>query len=238
MLKKISVMAFAVLTALTPITTLAAKGDDLEELRVDSKRANEWVLVKKDKLKNITTWAKREDGKSIRSFRVEMIVDADLETLARIHFDVENIKRWFWETKESRLLKKVNDKEYYFYQVYNAPLTVPDRDSIVHVTVEPFTAKKGYMVLKLTASPDFMPEQPGKTRVAAQNYYIKFTPIDKNTTRLESEGYIDPGGIIPAWTINFVQRSAPYVSMLGLARMVQLPYYRESKESMDFTYME
>lgn len=238
MLKKISVMAFAVLTALTPITTLAAKGDDLEELRVDSKRANEWVLVKKDKLKNITTWAKREDGKSIRSFRVEMIVDADLETLARVHFDVENIKRWFWETKESRLLKKVNDKEYYFYQVYNAPLTVPDRDSIVHVTVEPFTAKKGYMVLKLTASPDFMPEQPGRTRVAAQNYYIKFTPIDKNTTRLESEGYIDPGGIIPAWTINFVQRSAPYVSMLGLARMVQLPYYRESKEAMDFTYME
>jgi len=238
MLKKISVMAFAVITALTPIASLAAKGDDLEELRVDSKRANEWVLVKKDKLKNITTWAKREDGKSIRSFRVEMIVDADLETLARVHFDVENIKRWFWETKESRLLKKVNDKEYYFYQVYNAPLTVPDRDSIVHVTVEPFTAKKGCMVLKLTAAPDFMPEQPGRTRVAAQNYYIKFTPIDKNTTRLESEGYIDPGGIIPAWTINFVQRSAPYVSMLGLARMVQLPYYRESKESMDFTYME
>lgn len=238
MLKKIAIMAFATLTTLTPITSFADKTDDLEELRVDNKRANDWVLVKKDKLKNITTWAKREDGKSIRSFRVEMIVDADLETLARIHFDVENIKRWFWETKESRLLKKVNDKEYYFYQVYNAPLTVPDRDSIVHVTVEPFTAKKGYMVLKLTASPDFMPEQPGKTRVAAQNYYIKFTPIDKNTTRLESEGYIDPGGIIPAWTINFVQRSAPYVSMLGLARMVQLPYYRESKESMDFTYME
>ena len=238
MLKKISIMSFALMTAFTPISALAAKGDDVEELRADSKRANEWVLVKKDKLKNITTWAKREDGKSIRSFKVEMIVDADLETLARLHFDVENIKRWFWETKESRLLKKVNDKEYYFYQVYNAPLTVPDRDSIVHVTVEPFNAKRGYMMLNLKAAPDFMPVQPGKTRVAAQDYFIKFTPIDKNTTRLESSGYIDPGGIIPTWTINFVQRSAPYVSMLGLARMVQLPYYRENKDAMDFTYME
>ena len=55
-----------------------------------------------------------------------MTLDASLETVARVHFDVENIKRWFWETKESRLLKKVNDKEYYFYQVYNAPLTVPN----------------------------------------------------------------------------------------------------------------
>ena len=231
-------MAFVACTALAPITSYAASGNDLEELRTDSKRANDWVQVKKDRLKNISTWAKREDGKSIRSFRVEMTVDASLETVARVHFDVENIKRWFWETKESRLLKKVSDKEYYFYQVFNAPLTVPDRDSVVHVIVEPFTAKRGYTVLKLTAAPDFMPHQPGKTRVVAQDYFIKLTPIDKNTTRLESEGYIDPGGIIPSWTINFVQRSAPYISMVGLARMVQLPYYRETKEPMDFTYME
>lgn len=238
MLKKISIMAFAAITALAPLTVLADARDDVDDLRADSKRANEWVLVKKDRLKNITTWAKREDGKSIRSFKVDMTLDASLETLARVHFDVENIKRWFWETRESRLLKKVNDKEYYFYQVFNAPLTIPDRDSIVHVTVEPFSAKRGYMMLTLAAAPDFMPPQPGKTRVAAQDYYIKFTPIDKNTTRLESSGYIDPGGVMPAWTINFVQRSAPYVSMLGLSRMVQLPYYRENKEAMDFSYME
>ncbi|MCB1659747.1 MAG: hypothetical protein KDI39_16125 [Pseudomonadales bacterium] len=238
MLKKLSIIALAVMTTVSPVTTFADARDDVEELRVDSKRANDWVLVKKDKLKNITTWAKREDGKSIRSFKVDMTLDASLETVARVHFDVENIKRWFWETKESRLLKKVNDKEYYFYQVFNAPLTIPDRDSIVHVTVEPFSAKRGYMMLTLKAVPDFMPPQPGKTRVTAQDYYIKFTPIDKNTTRLESSGYIDPGGVIPAWTINFVQRTAPYSSMLGLARMVQLPYYRENKDPLDFTFME
>jgi hypothetical protein len=83
-----------------------------------------------------------------------------------------------------------------------------------------------------------MPEQPSRVRVLAQNYYVKFTPIDKNTTRIEAEGYVDPGGVTPAWAINFVQRSAPYVTMVGLARMVQLPYYRENKEPLDFAYME
>ncbi len=238
MLKKLSIIALAVMTTLSPVTTFADARDDVDDLRVDSKRANDWVQVKKDRLKNISTWAKREDGKSIRSFKVDMTLDASLETVARVHYDVENIKRWFWETKESRLLKKVSDKEYYFYQVFNAPLTIPDRDSIVHVTVEPFNAKRGYMQLNLKAVPDFMPTQPGRTRVAAQDYYIKFTPIDKNTTRLESSGYIDPGGVIPSWAINFVQRSAPYISMLGLARMVQLPYYRESKDPLDFAVME
>ncbi len=238
MLKKIPIMAFAVMTAMSPIASYAASGDDVDDLRSDNKRKNEWIQVKKDRLKKITTWAKQEEGKTIRSFKVDMIVDADLETVARVHFDIENIKRWFLETKESRLLKKISNKEFYYYQVFNAPLTVPDRDSIIHLVVEPFTVKKGFMAMKLSAVPEFMPVQPGKTRVQAQDYYVKFTPIDKNTTHLEAEGYIDPGGIIPSWTINFVQRSAPYTTMLGLARMVQLPYYREGSGDTEFTYME
>ena len=103
MLKKIPIMAFAVMTAMSPIASYAASGDDVDDLRSDNKRKNEWIQVKKDRLKKITTWAKQEEGKTIRSFKVDMIVDADLETVARVHFDIENIKRWFWETKESRL---------------------------------------------------------------------------------------------------------------------------------------
>ena len=53
MLKKISIMAFAAITVLAPLTVLADARDDVDDLRADSKRANEWVLVKKDRLKNI-----------------------------------------------------------------------------------------------------------------------------------------------------------------------------------------
>jgi hypothetical protein len=74
--------------------------------------------------------------------------------------------------------------------------------------------------------------------VLAQDMIVKFTPINKDTTRLETEGYIDPGGVVPAWAINFVQRSAPYVTMVGLARMVQLPMYREGATPTEFIYME
>ena len=44
MLKKISIMAFAAITALVPLTASAAARDDVDDLRADSKRANEWVL--------------------------------------------------------------------------------------------------------------------------------------------------------------------------------------------------
>ena len=207
----------------------------------------EEVSVKLDRLKYIfenteEKWA--ENLKLLKNSEIRYLLICEAPPFSEIeppkyfyNYHNKNFNKEIWKTFYPNEIFP-NDKEYYFYQVFNAPLTVPDRDSIVHVTVEPFTAKRGYMMLTLTAAPDFMPPQPGKTRVAAQDYYIKFTPVDKNTTRLESSGYIDPGGVIPAWTINFVQRSAPYTSMLGLSRMVQLPYYRESKEPLDFTYME
>ena len=225
------------LAASCTATVSSAADDDLKDMRVE-KSYKDWYLVRTDKIRNIKTWAKQEDGKRIRSFKLEVLIDGSLDAVARVHYDVENIKRWFWETKESRLLKKVSNTEYYYYQVYNAPLTVPDRDCIVHVSIEPYNAKKGFMIHRLRAAPDFMPPQKGLTRVLAQDMTIKFTPVGKDKTKLEAEGYIDPGGTIPAWTINFVQRSAPYVSMVGLQRMVQLPYYNEATDPPLFSITE
>lgn len=234
MIRKTALLVMALVLA-APV--VQAADDDLKDMRVE-KSYKDWYLVRSDSLKNIKTWAKQEDGKRIRSFRLEALIDGPMDAVARVHYDVENIKRWFWETKESRLLKKVSNTEYYYYQVFNAPLTVPDRDSVVHVIIEPYTPRKGYLLHRLSAAPDFIPPRPGLVRVDAQDMIIKFTPVGKDKTRLEAEGYIDPGGTIPAWAINFVQRSAPYVSMLGLQRMVQLPYYREPSEPSPFAVGE
>ena len=233
---KKTLMAAGLLAAL--VQPALAADDDLRELRATRGDKGDWELIRNDSIRNIKTFGKQEDGKRIRSFKLEVVIDGSLDAVARVHYDVENIKRWFWETKESRLLKKVSNTEYYYYQVYNAPLTVPDRDCIVHVSIEPYNAKKGFMIHRLRAAPDFMPPQKGLTRVLAQDMTIKFTPVGKDKTKLEAEGYIDPGGTIPAWTINFVQRSAPYVSMVGLQRMVQLPYYNEATDPPLFSITE
>ena len=234
MTRKIVLMILA-LGVITPFAQ--ASDDDLRDMRVQN-TYRDWMPVKSDNLRNIKTWAKQEDGKRIRSFRVDALIDGPLEAVARVHYDTENIKRWFWETRDSRLIKKISNTEYYYYQRYRAPLTIPDRDSVIHCIIEPYTAKRGYMLHRLSAAPTYIPETPGLVRVQAQDMIIKFTPVGKDKTRLEAEGYIDPGGNMPAWAINFVQRSAPYVSMLGLQRMVQLPFYREPSEPSPFAISE
>lgn len=174
--RKFSFLALGLSAVLASASVFAA--DDLNDLRdEDLGPRNEWHMIKNDAIRNIKTYSKQEDGKRVRSFRVDMIVDASMETVARVHFDADNIKRWFWETLESRMLKKVSNTEYYYYQKFNAPITMPDRDSVLRATIEPYTTKRGFMTITLRAAPDFMPPQPGLVRVQVQDMVISLTPV-------------------------------------------------------------
>lgn len=230
-------LAAAALASSLPAVSLADTDDDLDELRGIS-AYSEWQLVKNDARRNIKAWTKREDGKSVRSFKLDYLVDAPFMTLARVYLDIESYTRWFWTVREARILKKVSPTEFYYYVQHDAPVTLPDRDAVIRVTVDPYTPRKGYGALKLKAVPDFIPPKPPLVRMDAEDMVVKFTPIDKDQVRVEVEGFIDPGGLAPSWAINAVQRQAPYYTVLGLQRMVQLPQYREAKGPLPFNLIQ
>lgn len=236
MFKKINVFAMVVclMAAAVPVSYAA---DELAGVRPERNKA-EWLMVKHDATRNIKTYIREGDAKRI-NFKIDAIIEGSLETVARVHFDIDRIKSWYWETMDSRLLKKVSSTEYYYYMQYNAPVTMPDRDAILHATVEPYSAKKGYMQLTIKAVPDYLPPQGNLVRVQEQDMVVKMTPIAKDRVRIEAEGFVDPGGIAPTWAMNFVQRNAPYSTMLGLQRQVNMAAHNGTlTEPSPFTYME
>lgn len=214
-----------------------ADNDDLDELR-SNRNISDWYLVKEDSLKNIKTWAKQEDGKRIRSFKGDVIIDAPFDAVARVHFDVENMRRWYYETEDSALIKKISPTELYYYMRYRAPATLPDRDSVLHMVIEPYSFRKGYLLLRIEAVPLFIPEKNGLIRIRSQDMMVKISPMADNRTHLEFEGYLDPGGSSPIWAVNFVQRRAPYTTMLGLQRVAKLPQYQDPNIAAGFHYKE
>lgn len=236
MLQKLSIIALSacLMTGLIPASYAA---DELSGVRPERNKA-EWLMVKHDATRNIKTYIREGDAKRI-NFKIDAIIEGSLETVARVHFDIDRIKSWYWETMDSRLLKKVSSTEYYYYMQYNAPVTMPDRDAILHATVEPYSAKKGYMQLTIKAVPDYLPPQGNLVRVQEQDMVVKMTPIAKDRVRIEAEGFVDPGGIAPTWAMNFVQRNAPYSTMLGLQRQVNMAVHNGTlTEPSPFTYME
>lgn len=213
---------------------MAHAESDIDELRSSDVLTNEWRLVKYDKLRNIKAFVKREDGKKIRSFRVEAVIDAPMEAVARVGFDIDNYKRWYWQLLDAKLLKKVSDREYIYYLVHNAPVGNPDRDVILRAVVEPYTAQKGYALVRINALPEYLPLRPPLVRMQAEDMVVKYTPLGKNKTLFENEGYIDPGGNAPSWTVNFIQRQAPYAAVVGMLRMVQLPEYLDADTPLPY----
>lgn len=235
MISRAAVM-FASLLMLSPLAALAAD-EDFKELQSASPR-NEWVPIRNDELRHIKTWAKHEDGKRLRSFKAEGVWDVSLDALARTYTDVPNMPRWYWETLESRMLKKVSNTEYFYYMRFNAPLNLPDRDAVFHAVIEPYSPKRGYWQATVKAAPDYLPAKPGLVRVVAQDLYARVTPIGKNQIKFETEGYVDPGGSVPAWTINFVQQRVPYLIMVSLLRMAQGKEYSDASAPSEFTVTE
>ena len=75
-------------------------------------------------------------------------------------------------------------------------------------------------------------------RVKAQDLYARFTPVGKDKVQFETEGYVDPGGNVPAWTINFVQKRVPYLIMVSLLRMSQMKDYADASIPPEFTLRE
>ncbi|RZU36952.1 START domain-containing protein [Fluviicoccus keumensis] len=236
MISRVTLLLCGLLACLS-LPALAADDGELNDLRTEL-TSPQWQLVRNDELRHIKTYARLEEGKRLRSFRAEGLMDASLDAMARVYTDVDNMPRWYWETREAKLLKKVSDREYIYYMRFNAPLNLPDRDAVFRAVIEPYTAKRGYMQITVKALPDYLPPKEGLVRVVAQDLFAKFTPVGKDKVFFETEGYVDPGGKVPAWTINFVQKRVPYLIMVSLLRMAQNKEYAEASGPTAYTFRE
>lgn len=210
---------------------LASK-DDLDELQ--DRLGNEWVRVKNDRRHNMQTFVKQEDGKRFRSFKVEATFDGELDDLVRVLLDFDNYRDWSWHVLDNKMLKKVSPTEYYIYVVHDSPYGVPDRDIALRMVFEPQTPSKPYVTLRTTAVPDFIPEKPPLVRMLAEDMVAKLTPLPNGKLLITNEGYVDPGGRMAPWAINFVSRNAPYITLLGMRRQMQQDKYTSDKSPLPF----
>ncbi|MDO8329607.1 MAG: START domain-containing protein [Fluviicoccus sp.] len=183
--------------------------------------AENWVISKQDKTHQITSYIKMEDNQPVRSFRVDSTLNTGIDDVIRIHKDVDNLKKWFWGTRKAVLIKEVSESEFYYYTVFKAPL-VPDRDAVMLARIIPQPDNRDVRILQLNSVDDVQYSgDKGMVRVANINISIKMTGQGLSKTKIEAIGQFDPGGNIPLWVANHIQSRAPYLTMLGLQRMIE-----------------
>lgn len=225
------------LSLVTAIPYATAGLDDLDELQKGT-IGKDWTFVKNDLRHGFKTYAKQEDGKRFRSFKAEGIFNTSVLSFVRMITDFDNMKKWTWHAIDSKMLKKVSPTEYYFYVTHDSPYGVPDRDVALHMMIEPQTKNRPYITVAIRAVPDYIPPKPPFVRMTAEEMNIKITPLADDKIHVVNEGYVDPGGNMASWAINFVQRSAPYATLLGMRRMLQQPEVTNSTTPAPFPIYE
>ena len=230
-IKKITMVLVLSLVSLANTPQVLAADNDLDELTVQL--GNEWRIVKDDTRRGIKAYAKLENDKRFRSFKVEATLNTSIDVIGRVLFEFDNYFKWYWQIKDIQLLKKVSETEHYLYIAHNAPPTIPDRDVILHTIIEPYSSKHPYVIFRVKAMPNYIPPKPPLIRMLAEDMLLKMTPIG-NKVKLEAEGYVDPNGKEPVWATNFIQRSAPYSIIKGLQYMTTLEQYQKPDDNPQF----
>ncbi|PTQ89506.1 hypothetical protein [Agitococcus lubricus] len=222
------------LTTLMSLNSYAALEDENNNLSLQDK---DWQLVKKDNRHGITSYSKLEDGKSYRSFKAEVLYEQPFDVTACHQLDANNFRKWFMNSKESRLLQRVSDTEFYMYLRFKAPLAVPDRDVVLNVSIQPYSEKKPVLVISYKAVPDYLPPVSNVVRIPVWDVTTVIKPIDNQQSQEITFGYAEAGkGHIPIWLINFFQKQMPYSN--SLARGRDLKTYQVEAKNCDFKYKE
>ena len=143
--------------------------------------------------------------------------------------DFPGYDKWYWQVMESKLLKQVSPTEYVVYVVHRAPAGLPERDVVLRGVVIPQSRSQKVLTLRIAAEPDYLPPKPPRVRMPAQEITSRFQPLGNGKVLLETEGYVDPGGKVPLWAANFVQRSAPYAIVVAMQRRLKSGDYDQGK---------
>jgi hypothetical protein len=178
-----------------------------------------WNLVKeKDGIKLYT---RIETNNTLKSFKGEVVLHAPIDKICSRLGSAENNDWWDKEISNVKVLGYESDKFIQYYLVYNMPWPLTNRDLVadIRISLDTLSGTRTYIAGPLRNE---IPENPDLVRI--HKYYQKWTvePLGKGNVHMILEGFIDPGGNVPAWFYNLVVADTPYRAIHSLRGKVLL----------------
>jgi len=180
--------------------------------------AQSWNFIKEKN--GIKIYTRTQENTSFKCFRGETVFHASMEKLGLYIGNVRNFNWWDKNIRDLKVLEAEFGKHAIYYFAYHVPWPMSDRDLCVEVFISYDTLKneKNVSAKPLTG---LIPEQKGIVRI--KNYQQKWTltAFNKDSVHAVLEGFVDPGGSIPAWLYNMVIVETPLNVMGGIKARVE-----------------
>lgn len=187
-------------------------------LLLEDLAGQKWEYIKeKDGIKIYT---RKEPNTNLKSFKGEAILHTRMEKVCNLIGNVKNVDWWDKNLREINVLSYEENKNIKYYLVYGVPWPLTDRDLCVEakITTDPVTGRR---VIYSVPLPNVIPEKPDLVRI--KNYWQRWIiqPLDSGTIHVTLEGFVDPGGSVPAWIYNMVIVDTPLKIFRGIKNRVE-----------------
>jgi len=163
----------------------------------------------------ITVYTRSQEGTPFKEIKATVFIESSLNSIVGALTDYDNYKNWVYSTSKSKLVKKINEKEFLAYHYIDAPWPVNDRDVVMHIALsqDPKTHKT---IVHSTSQHNYLKTVENVVRVKNNVAIWELQPVAKN--KIECTYYLksDPGGSVPAWILNMFITEGPYESIKKL----------------------
>jgi hypothetical protein len=189
----------------------------------DSEENKEWKL--RFQKEGISVYSSKRADSLFDELKGECLLDASLETVARVMLDVSSYPQWVADCREAQ---KFNCSDLYtckLYFVLAMPWPVRDRDVVLQSSTV-IMLPQGRIVGSVYALPDeLVPVQKNRIRIKSMYGKWIFERISVDKTMATFITWTDPAGLIPAVIINIANVDIPYRTLKGLQRIAKNEKY-------------
>ncbi|MCP4438008.1 MAG: hypothetical protein GY810_03615 [Aureispira sp.] len=177
-----------------------------------------WDLQKDEN--GVQVYTRSIEGWDINEYKATAKVKASLDRAVEAYRCGHCRSQWATKrTSEVKNLKEVTHDRVYTYSYADAPWPIADRDNVA--LVEYFYPKKGTVVAKMSAAPDYMPRKSGVVRVERIKGSWTFVDLGNGYTQVTTQVVADPGGSLPTWLVNANIVNGPHESVSGLKKYLE-----------------
>ena len=213
--------ALTLAALLAPSIAMADDGPAWEELFVDE---------------GITVWRRDIPGTSLVEFRGRGIVNAPMLKVAAVIRDDDRKPQWMKNCVGAATIEYGKGPAAVVYNRTGSPaFFISDRDIVLNATTKMHPKDKLLRVDFWKTEHDKMPPIEGVVRMPQLKGHWGLRQVDANTTDLTYQVQADPGGSIPTWLVNWVNKKLPFHTIANMRTQVKADGYDKHERILAVT---
>jgi hypothetical protein len=191
----------------------------------------DWKLVGSQR--GVEIYRRDVPGSDVVAFKGQGTIEAPLWKVASILLDTKRAPEWAESLKESRVVRRLGPNAYVEYNHLGMPFILRDRDFVSEVVIEVDADARTFgLVYKPTDDRSIAVTRHVRGEIRSGFFQIRSVEQGKRST-LAAEIQCDPKGAIPAWIVNFFQRSWPLTTFERLRSQAAKPDIAMPEEFKD-----